>query len=46
MPGCGGVLPKLSLYIISRYLFLAAFSVFVSNSGSPALLERAIGKSC
>ena len=45
MPGCGGVLPKLSLYIISRYLFLVAFSVFVLNSGSPALLERAVNKS-
>ena len=42
MPGCGGLLPKLSLYIISRCLFLAAFSVFLSKSGSPALLERAL----
>ena len=38
-------LAKTQFVHFSRYLFLAAFSVFVLNSGSPALLERAVNKS-
>ena len=52
MPGCGGVLPELTVAscqnsVCTFFLVIyAAFSVFVSKSGSPALLERAVGKSC